>query len=185
MKNKVWISLLAVGLLSACMTTYRGQVVREVAFKADGGKTITLPVARGGAVPSENEDYKIEVAGYMGTLQKGNPADSTFTLNFSFRSKKNKELEYVRVEYVDPSGKLTPVVQDDAPTLKNGDWIGKSAALAATKELSPWLYDGSDSTFLFKFTIKARNENPVEMYQPSLFDKGTKALYLQVMGVRA
>lgn len=174
-------AVLSAALLSAC-AMHQGQVVQQVQFKIDGGKAISLPMVRGGALPAENEDYKIEVAGYLASLKPGDASQSEIRQSFSFLAKKNPVLESVRIEQVDPvDGRLQLVLQDDAPVLKSQSWIGKSKPVAASRDASPWLYSGGNSTFLFKFTIKAKDSPAIVMYQPSFFNKTTKDAYMRVL----
>ncbi len=176
-------ALLASFLLSACATgpTYLGHSVREVSFKVDGGKTVSLPVTNAFAIPAENEDYKIVNAGNFASLKKGSPSESELEWTFSFVSKKSAELDSEVVEQVTDSGGLELVVKDNSPVLKNKEWMGRSAPASMTKELSPWIYSNSNSTFVFKFTIKAKDGSSIVMYQPSLISRSAKAMYLQVM----
>lgn len=173
-------ALLASFLLSACTTgpTYLGHAVREAPFKVDGGKTVSLPVTSAGALPAENEDYKIEGAGFNASLKKGNPSDSKLTWAFSFVSKKSAELDSIVVEQVTDSGGLELLVKDNSPALKYKNWVGWSAPTSMTKDLTPWLYSGSDSIFVFKFTIKAKDGSSVVMYQPSIISSRAKGMYL-------
>lgn len=170
-------------LLTACATgpTYLGHAVSEVSFKVDGGRTVNLPVTRAGALPVENEDYKIQSAGFSASPKKGSPAESGLIWAFSFISKNPDELDSVVVERVTDSGGLELIVKDSSPVLRNRNWVGRAAPASMTRESSPWLYSGSDSTFVFKFTIKARNRNPVVMYQPSMISSRAKAMYLMLL----
>ena len=179
-------ALLASLLLSACATgpTYLGHAVSEVPFKVDGGKTVSLPVTSAGALPAENEDYKIEGAGFNASLKNGNPSESKLTWAFSFVSKKSAELDSVVVAQVTDSGGLELVVKDNSPALKNKNWVGWSAPTSMTKDLSPWLYSSSDSTFVFKFTINTKDGSSVVMYQPSIITRRAKSMYLQVISVK-
>lgn len=182
MKCRIAALLVAMSL-QACATgpTYLGYSVSDMPFKADGGKTVHLPMTRAGSVPAENEEYKIEGAGFMVALKKGDAKESQLTWTFSFLSKKRADLDYVVVEQVTPSGALQGIVKDSLPVLKNGSWTGRAVPMAMTKDLVPWLYLDGDSTFLFKFTIKAKDQNPIVMYQPSLAYKASKALSLRVL----
>lgn len=170
-------------LLSACATspTYLGHGVNEASFKVDGGRTMSFPVTRAGALPAENEDYKIEGAGFNSSPKKGSPAESKLTWAFSFISKKSNELDFVAVERVTDSGGLELVVKDDSPALRNKNWVGWATPVSMAREYSPWLYSGSDSAFVFKFTIKAKNKEPVVMYQPSIISSRVKAMYLSLL----
>lgn len=173
-------ALFASFLLSACATgpTYLGHSVSETTFKIDGGKTVSLPVTGAGALPAENENYKIEGAGFNASLKKGSPSESKLIWTFSFVSKKSDELDSVVVEQVTDSGGLELIVKDNSPTLKNNYWVGWSAPASMTKELLPWLYSRPDSTFIFKFTIRTKDGSSVVMYQPSIIPGKAKAMYL-------
>ncbi|MES2027179.1 MAG: hypothetical protein V4448_16640 [Pseudomonadota bacterium] len=174
---------LTAAILAGCAVapTYRGQVVQQVPFKIDDGTSLSLPMVRGGALPAENDEYKIDGAGYMGSLKAGSASQSEIQQTFSIVVKKNAELEYVRIEQVDTDGGLQLVVQDNQPVLKNKNWVGKTKPVPATRDASPWLYSSGNSTFLFKFTIKAKGSAAIVMYQPSLFNRETKAVYLRVI----
>lgn len=182
MKYRIAV-LLASSLLSACANgpTYLGYPISEASFKVDGGKTVSLPVTRAGALPAENSDYKIEGAGFSAALEKGKPNESKLTWGFSFVSKKAAELDSVVVEQVTAAGELELVVKDNAPILKRNNWVGRSAPVSMAKDVSPWLYSGDDSTFVFKFTIRAKDGNSIEMYQPSIIASRLKSVYLQVL----
>ena len=170
---------LLVSVLAGC-AMHNGFVKTEVEFKADDGKTISLPMTRAGAVPTENDQYKIIGAGILAALRKGSPDKSEIIWSFSFETKSVKQVERVAIELVRSSGELDVMVQDKSPALKNGLWIGKSKPYSMSKSESPWLYSDADSTFLFKFTITQRGGVDVVMYQPSLITKGSKTVYLKI-----
>lgn len=173
--------VLGAALLSGC-AMYKGQVVQQVQFKLDGGKTASFPMVRGGALPAENEDYKIEEAGYFAELTPGSIEKSVTRQTFTLFVKKGAILEYVRIEQVDTTdGHLQLVLQDDAPVLKDQRWFGRSKPIALNIDVSPWLYNTGNSTFLFKFTIKAKDSPAIVMYQPLFFSKAAKDFYMSVL----
>lgn len=171
---------LLVSVLAGC-AMHNGFVTTEVPFKVDGGKTITLPMTRAGAVPSENDRYKINGAGILAALKKGSPEKSEIVWSFSFETKSGKQIESVAIEQVGSTGELDLMVQDKSPVLKNGLWIGKSKPYSMSNAESPWLYSDNDSTFLFKFTITERGGAHIVMYQPSLITKGSKTVYFKII----
>lgn len=176
-------TLVASLLLTACAVgpTYQGYAVSEAQFKVDGEKTVSLPVTAAGALPVENEFYKIEGAGFNASLQKGSPGESKLTWAFSFASKKSTELESVLVELVTESGGLKLAVIDNSPVLKNKNWVGWSAPEKMTRENSPWLYSNYDSTFVFKFTIRGKDGSSIVMYQPSIISSRAKSMYVMTI----
>lgn len=180
MKQTVFIFIQTL-ILSGCIATHQGFVKSNVDFNIDGDKVITLPMTRAGAIPTENEFYKIEMAGIAVGLKKGDPEDSDLTWSFSLVAKSLHQLDSVTIELVDSSGKLTPMLQDKSPKLKNGSWFGKSNSYSMSRTVSPWLYSNQNSTFLFKFTIIEIGKDPVVMYQPSLISKGTKSIYRDII----
>jgi hypothetical protein len=185
MKSRLF-ALVASLLLTACAAgpTYQGYAVSEAQFKVDGGKTVSLPVTAAGALPAENELFKIEGAGFNASLQKGSPSESNLTWVFSFASKKSTELESVVVEQVTESGGLKLAVKDIAPALKNKNWVGWSTPEKMTKENSPWLYSNYDSTFVFKFTIRGKDGSSIVMYQPSIISSRAKSMYVMTISGR-
>lgn len=173
-------------VLSACASgpTFQGRTITEIPFKVDGWKTVMLPMTSAGAIPAENEYYKIETAGNNVAIKPGNPEASKLTWVFSFLVKQPRAIKSVVVEQVTPSGELSIVTKDDAVLVKNGSWVGRSKPLVMTQESIPWLYSGSNSTFVFKFTINADGQDPTVMYQPSLITRQSKEMYFQVMSAK-
>lgn len=185
MKYRFFVLLASLLLPSIGMSeTYLGQQVIEVAFKVDGDKTINLPMTRAGAIPIENDNYKIEGAGFNVSLNKATPEESKLNWAFSFLSKKSTKLEFVSVEQVGSEGELDALVKDEAPVLKNANWVGHAPPKTVAKNSSPWLYTSEDTTLIFKFTIKTEGNDPIIMYQPSTFPSKTKAMYLKVIGIK-
>ncbi|MBI2308175.1 MAG: hypothetical protein HYU78_12815 [Rhodocyclales bacterium] len=170
-------------LLAACATgpTYLGRPVSEMPFRVDGGVVVTLPMTSAGALPAENAQYRIEMAGLHAALSPGQPEQSQLTWGFSFRIKQAETVESVSVERVTEAGELLPVVEDRVAAVKDGSWIGRSRPQEMTRAASPWLYQPLDSTFLFKFTIRASGKVPTVLYQPSLISRQAKAAYLAAM----
>jgi hypothetical protein len=177
--STIAVAFLASGLTGCAM--HNGFVKTEVAFKVDGGRTIVLPMTRAGAVPTENDQYKISGAGLLAALKIGSPEKSEIIWSFSFESRSGKEIESVAIEKVSATGELDLMVQDQSPALKNGLWIGKSKPYSMSNAESPWLYSDTDSTFLFKFTITEREGEHIVMYQPSLITKGSKTIYFKII----
>lgn len=166
--------------LSACVMgpRYLGYTVTERSFKVDEGKVIKAQMTRAGPLPVENEQYKIETAGVNVSLSKSSAENSELTWIFSFLSKNQRPLDYVKIEHVRENGSLELVVLDDSPVFKNSNWFGRSEASPMTRKAQPWIYTANDSTFIFKFTIKEKNSDAVVMYQPSLISRQAKKIYL-------
>lgn len=183
MSLRIFLPIVLLSLVVACTngTHYLGYPVTETSFKVDGGQIIKIPMTRAGALPVGNDQYKIETAGVNASISKSSAEDSQLTWVFSFLSKSQQELEYVQIERITEESRLELVVRDDAPTLKGSSWFGRSAASNMTKTAQPWIYSANDSTFIFKFTIKAKSHDALVMYQPSTISKQVKSVYLNAM----
>lgn len=179
-------AILALTILAGCATgpTYMGHPVHQATFKVDAGKTISLPVTRAGALPAENEHYKIEFAGFSASVKKGNPAESELVWGFGLTAKSAIELASVTIEVVTTNGELERVVEDRTPALKGKRWTGRMPPLPMTREAVPWLYEKGNSTFVFKFTIQAKDGSSAVLYQPSVISSGAKSMYLQLIAGR-
>ncbi|MFA7292948.1 MAG: hypothetical protein WC023_11965 [Rhodocyclaceae bacterium] len=173
--------LLSSLFLSAC-SMYQGRVVANVPFKVDGGRTIMLPMTNVGALPGENDLYKVEVAGVNAQLAPGQPDQSTLTWVFSALIKNSVPIESVTVERVAENGDLAPLVDDRAVSLKAQSWLGHAAPQPVTQDSVPWLYRSGNSSFLFKFTVRVAGEPPSVIYQPSLISHQVKTIYLDAIG---
>ena len=173
--------LLSSLILSAC-SGYLGRAVTDVPFKVDGGRAVMLPMTSAGALPGENDLYKVEVAGVNAQLVPGQPDQSTLTWVFSALIKKSVPIESVTVEHVAENSDLVPLVDDRAVSLKGQNWLGRTVPQPATQEAVPWLYRSGNSSFLFKFTIRVAGEPPSVIYQPSLINHQVKTIYLDTIG---
>jgi len=145
-----------------------------------------MPISKAGALPAENEDYKVETAGLDASLKSGDPHGSHYNWVFSFAPKRDAALEYVQVEKVHPDGVLERVLDDDHPVFQDGSWYGRSVEQCVECEAAAWMYTPGDSMFLFRITVKPRDGGPAVMFQPALITAESKAHYARVLaGQRA
>lgn len=166
------------GFLSKLFSRKQGaRGVREMQFVIADGETISLPVTDRGFPPAENNNFKIEMAGFSVGPHPVNAAQMALSWGFAFTSKQNAPLESVLVEEVASSGKAIPMVSEGSPSLDKGTWLGSVTPVVMSKENMPWLYTSESSIFVFRFTIKVRNAAPVVLYQPSAFSDQTKASF--------
>jgi len=182
----LFLTLCATLLLGACATKTNnfGHSADDVAFKVDGQKTVYLPITDSGPVFSKQDGYVVMAAGMTPSLQKGMTDQSTFNWGFTLAAEKNAALDYIIVEQVSEQGDLLPLITDTKPIGSESQWTGKSAEIAMTQEISPWLYAKGKSTFLFKLTIKPSAANPVVLYQPVVISGGVKVLYRHIMSTK-
>lgn len=179
--NLKLIALVYIALSLVGCSTHQGMLKSGTVFKIDGGGTISLPISREGAPPTENDDYKMTFAGASVAPKKGDPDNSEVSWAFSFFAKSNLQIQSVTVEQVTETGELIPVVQDTLPNLNNKRWAGESKPYLMSRAISPWLYSNNDSTFLFKLTIVHLDAPTVVMYQPSLITRAAKSAYLKLI----
>jgi hypothetical protein len=112
-------------------------------------------------------------------MQK-DPIASKISWTFGFVTKSNLLIKNVVIEYVSPEGKLTSLINDIKPKLKDNRWIGDAEASSMSREDSPWLYSDKNSIFLFKISI-VDSEGTTILYQPSLLSKEVKNTYLTIL----
>jgi hypothetical protein len=179
---KVLLLVFQVSLLLGGCSTSGGRITYEQSFIKDGGGSIKLPMSSGGPMPAENENYKMVMAGTSVTIKKGEPENSEIFWQFGLQSKVNQPIERVVVEQVTPTGALVLLIDEHSPQITRQTWRGTSKSISMAKNDAPWLYDNTNSTFLFKITIFPKNLAPSQLYQPSLLDRSVKTTYLQILG---
>lgn len=179
---KTVLSLLTVGLAGcASQNTYMGYKVVDMPFNVAGGKTVSLPITDAGPIPAENQSFKIEVAGFTVVPSKDNPSQAILIWQFTLTARSSQTLERVVVEEVAPTDVEKLLVEDHAPLLKGKIWSRTSQPIEASKTLTPWLYTDKASIFVFRFTIKAREEPDTVLYQPAWFSKPVKEMFREMI----
>ena len=137
-----------------------------------------LPVARGGAIPSETSDVRIEVTGFM---IDGEKAELVYT--FGFTEKNRKTPLRVVVEDVTESDAVL-LVTDQFPGLgSDGYWKGTSSGLKAGDISLLWLYRPGDTEKVFRFTITLSDGRTEEIYQASIWPSEAKPLVKQALRI--
>jgi len=183
MKNA--LLLIVVCLLSGCASSPASapQHTGEMPFPIAGGKILRLPVADGGPLPAENDQIKIQVAGFITGPSTSNPAIPALTWTFGFKTKTDQKIEQVMVEEVGAGDAAKLMLVDDNPSLEQGAWTGKSEATQADRQSAPWLYSSKPSVFVFKFSIKVQGMPVQILYQPSWFPAAAKQAMVAGYGV--
>jgi hypothetical protein len=158
-------------LLGGCAT---GSSLRT--FTVAGGQTIELPIAPGGALPTENADVKIEVTGFV---LKSQEREIVYT--FGFTEKKRETPRSVRVEDVTgPTAEL--LVEDKSPQLDaHGYWKGSATPRKRGDAGLSWLNEAGDTTKVFRFTIVTADERELVMHQASVWSGDSKTLLRQLL----
>jgi hypothetical protein len=134
-------------------------------FTILGSEKIMAETERGMPLPAEKDGIKISVAAFMVGDGK---------LIFTFGLTSANELTSVVVEDVTES-KASVLVEDNAPTLKNGYWKGNAIPLPLSKSGVPWVFTRGDTTKVFRVTAVPKSESrKLVLYQPAVYSGGTK-----------
>jgi hypothetical protein len=145
-------------------------------FTIAGGQTIELPVARGGALPTENADVKIEVTGFM---LDGQAKEITYA--FGFTEKKRETPRSIKVEDVTGSS-AELLVEDKSPRLDaKGYWKGSATPRKKGDPGLSWLNEAGDTTKVFRFTIATADGRELVMHQASVWGGASKPMIRQML----
>lgn len=176
---KIFITVAGLFVLASCASTstYMGYPVKQVPFNLAGGTTVNLPITPAGPIPAETPHYKVEVAGIFKGPSKSNPGKTDMWWGFSVTNKNRASLESVLVERVYPDADVIPMISDNQPVVKNGVWSAGTQPLEINSENLPWLFSATPTTFVYRFTIKAKDIPAEILYQPSSYSGQVKALF--------
>jgi hypothetical protein len=171
MKSICYPLIALTAMLCGCSTTSSMRT-----FTIAGGQTIELPIARGGAIPTENPDVKIEVTGFM---LDGKAKEVTYA--FGFTEKKRETPRSVKVEDVTGSS-AELLVEDKLPQLEaTGFWKGSAKPRGKGDSGLSWLNEAGDTTKVFRFTIVTADGRELVMYQASVWSGASKPLIRQAI----
>lgn len=149
-------------------------MVSNRSFVISGGEVVSLPVAKGGALPSENEDIKIEVAGF---LMDGAKKELTYTFGFSLKSEAS--ITSVRIE--DVSDTTSELMVNDVKPKSGKYWKGYSVPKTIADKNLRWILVDADSVRIYRFTITTSTGTKHVMYQASLYPGASKQLLRRIL----
>jgi hypothetical protein len=147
-------------------------------FNIADNKRVDLPVdAAGAPVPVENDDFRIEVTGYVLDAE-----NRELAYTFAFRAKKKAAPRSVTVE--DVSGTAPEVlVVDSAPELSaDGVWKGNSIPRRRFDPSIGWVTDLGDTIRVFRFHITTADGRPFIIHQASIWPGESKGFVREIMG---
>lgn len=154
-------------LLAAC--TAPKPALRN--YWVSGGKMIQLPVSPRGALPSQTNDVRIEVTGFM-----VDPEKAELTYGFGFTEKHKNTPRKVIVEDVTLPDAV-PMVTDEAPSLDpSGYWKGATSPKKPGDPSLKWLLAEGNTEKVFKFSITLADGRTEEIYQASIWSGQMKPL---------
>jgi hypothetical protein len=172
----VWIaSVIGTALFFAACTT------RNVQIATGAGQTQSLEETKGDFAPAGDARFQIYPP-ELGAVMLDN--DKYVRWAFSFRDNQPGQLRSVRVENISDQ---TPevLVEDTAPELSNGIWTGYSGAIEPNLTEVPWLFDSSQSTRLFRFTIIDLDGNQRSFVEGARYPVSRKRQLITKYGLKA
>lgn len=141
-------------LLGACATT---ETVRRIPIA--GGKVIDVAIGPQGPRPGQADGFTVVLAALMPSPEPG-----TNLYRFGFTAPPGAALHRVRVEDVSDE-RVILLLDDAAPALRDHQWSGATAPLAAADPRLAWLYHVVPSLRVFRFTLTGESGHVTELYQ--------------------
>lgn len=175
-KNVIYFILILflAGCGATTQRTYMGYKVFDVSYPVANNQILSFPVTDAGPIPAENDNYKIEVTGFSVGPSTEDPKKALLTWNFRLRTKKASKIETIQIDEIAPTYVEKMVLKEVNPKIKNGLWSGSLEPIEASSTSTPWLYDDKASFYVYRFTIKAENSEPVILNQLVWFSKPAK-----------
>jgi len=141
-----------------------------------GGEKIRVPLAKGGAVPTNEGGVQIDTANF--TL---NP-DKKIVYVFKFTDSRRRALRSVRVDDVSDTA-VAKLVDDAQPQLSPaGQWHRETEALEMSDPRLEWLGTISNSLRVFRFTLTLADGQTLVLHQGALYPAALKAAVRQALG---
>jgi hypothetical protein len=67
------------------------------------------------------------------------------------------------------------LIEDFAPRIDSGYWMGVTTPIGLSKQSLPWIYERGDTTRVFKFTISISDKSdPIILHQPVVWKLAAK-----------
>lgn len=175
-KNVIYFVLILflAGCGATTQRTYMGYKVFDVSYPVANNQILSFPVTDAGVIPAETDNYKIEVTGFSVGPSPEDPKKALLTWHFTLRTKKANKIETIQIDEIAPTNVEKMVLKEVNPTIKNSLWSGSLEPIEASSTSTPWLYDEKASFYVYRFTIKAENSDPVILNQLTWFSKPAK-----------
>ncbi|GAA5162161.1 hypothetical protein [Viridibacterium curvum] len=167
-----------VAVVSIFLSACAGPQATLKNFTVSGGKIIQLPVAAGGALPTEDKEIRIEVAGFLINREK---LELVYTFGFTEKNKSTPK----KVVVEDVTGtEAVQLVQDDTPALvAHGYWIGSSTPRKSNDPSIAWLAQNGDTEKVFRFTIHTADGRVLVLHQASVWSGAAKPPLRQMLNM--
>ena len=176
----IFIIVCSVSILFADISeTYMGYKVIKMPFKIADNQNVELRLTDAGAIPAENEDYKIEYAGLTLAPSPENQKIPNLFFGFAFTNKSDANVSEIIVEEVFPSENAIVIYEDKNPHFIDKRWVAKHVhPVIPSQEITPWLYNSKGSIYIFRFTIKKNDGRSATLLQLTWFSRAFKSSLL-------
>lgn len=167
-------ALLASSMLTACQTTD----VREIPMKIAGGETVKVKAGPRGPKPAE--DARIKITGAAILIAPPDEIGDTPSLlwSFSLQAKTRDEITRITVENVFPTDPAAILVDDSAPSLRDGMWINSWNNGDPMGKQNGWLQQKGLAPFVFRFTVHFKDGTHSVLHQLATFGDDDKRFFL-------
>ncbi len=149
--------------------------VHEVPVKIAGGKTIAVKLTKTGFAPAEDDKVIITGVVLQVSLSSRDKKRPALYWSFSFRPKTDDEIASVSVTNVFPSDPEVLLHADNAPRLRQGQWIGVIENGDPDGRENAWLQAKGNMFFVFRFDVNFRDGRTTTLHQMAGFTEGDKA----------
>ena len=135
--------------------------------------------SRGGEFkPSRNDRVNVTSAG----LQTVN-LDGNYYVRWTFSIQPKQPIQFRSIRVEDVSGpQPVLMVNDVAPQLQDGKWIGSGGMIELTPTGLPWLFDEQESVRIFQITITEMDGRTYVLQQSVPYSKAAKAAVRKLVG---
>ncbi|CAH0535396.1 hypothetical protein VST7929_02969 [Vibrio stylophorae] len=159
------------GCASKPNETYMGYDVVSMPFNIAGGDVIYLPVTDAGAIPAENNGYKMQVAGFTIGESKVHDNEAEIIWNFAFSSMSDQEISNIVIEELAPTKVIKVLAEVENPQLIDGRWSLNLEPSKASAINTPWIFSDKASVYVFRIIINLESGEQVILNQPAWFSK--------------
>ena len=161
-----------------CAALLAGCATGEYSLVAtvSGGAKVRVPIGRGGPVSVEEDGVRIVGLGLRPDADK-----KKVLYSFIFSDARSRALKNVKVEDISDE---TPflLVDDTAPQLVKGRWLGDSPAFAADDSYLKWVFQVDNSMRVIRFTITFADGHTLVINQGSAYPDFMKSVIRHMFG---
>lgn len=163
----------AIALLAACQTSDYTYTTRL----ADGQR-LTFQMTEGRVEPGRAEGMETLIPRY-----EPDAKEHRLQIGFAFAVKGTPPIKHVRVEDMSEDKPIL-LVDDAAPQVKSGIWIGRTERYTADAPELHWITYLDDSFKVYRFTVTLEDGRTVVLHQGFMVARFMKAALRQVLDIK-